>query len=115
MSNELTVFNYQNHEVRTETDENGEVWFVAKDLCDILGIENNRRTVDRLDEDEKGVTSSDTLGGNQLMTTVNESGMYSLILSSRKPEAKQFKKWVIISDILKRILIKVKNNLMHLP
>ena len=50
--------------------------------------------LERLDDDEKGVSSIDTLGGNQQLSTINESGLYSLILTSRKPEAKKFKKWV---------------------
>jgi prophage antirepressor-like protein len=87
------VFNYQERQVRTVTMD-GEPWFVAKDVCDVLEIENSRDTVRRLDEDEKGVGIIDTLGGNQEMAIINEPGLYSLILTSRKPEAKEFKRWI---------------------
>lgn len=87
------IFMYQNSQVRA-TIINGEPWWVAKDVCDILGHSNSRMALDRLDDDEKGVSSIDTLGGAQHMTIVNEPGLYSLILGSRKPDAKEFKRWV---------------------
>lgn len=74
--------------------KDGEPWFVAKDVCDTLEIGNSRQAVSYLDDDEKGVTTNDTLGGTQQVSIINESGLYSLILRSRKPEAKKFKKWV---------------------
>lgn len=77
-------------------------WFVAKDICDILGLTNSRQATSALDDDEKGVISNDTPGGRQAMTVVNESGMYALILQSRKPEAKAFRKWVT-SEVLPSI------------
>lgn len=80
-------------EVRTVLRD-GEPWFVAKDVCDILGIANSRDAVSRLDEDEKGVGKADTLGGKQEVSIVNEFGLYQLTLRSNKPEAKQFKRWV---------------------
>jgi len=67
---------------------------VAKDVCDVLEIGNSRDAISNLDEDEKGVVNTDTLGGKQEMRIINESGLYSLILRSRKPEAKAFKKWI---------------------
>lgn len=72
----------------------GEPWFVSADVCRILGIGNSRDAARRLDEDEKGVVLIDTLGGCQQMSIVNEPGLYSLILGSRKLEAKAFKRWV---------------------
>ena len=70
-------------------------WFVAADVCKALEINNPRDTLKkRLDEDEKGVASIYTLGGDQNMAVVNESGLYSLVLGSRKPEAKAFKRWI---------------------
>ena len=73
----------------------GEPLFVAKDVCDVLGINKYRDAVARLDEDEKGrPVVVDTPGGKQSMTTVNESGLYHLIFQSRKPEARAFRKWV---------------------
>jgi len=98
---ELSVFNFDSYQVRTVA-RNGDPWFVASDVCDALDLGNNRQAVARLDEDEKGVTTVDTLGGMQDVTTVNESGMYSLIFTSRKPEAKRFKKWVT-SEVLPTI------------
>ena len=72
----------------------GEPWFVGKDICDALGLTNSRMSINRLDNDEKGVSSIDTLGGAQQIQVVNESGLYSLIGSSRKTEAREFKRWV---------------------
>ena len=72
----------------------GEPWFVGKDICESLGLTNSRMSINRLDNDEKGVSSIDTLGGTQQIQVVNESGLYSLIGSSRKTEAREFKRWV---------------------
>ena len=71
-----------------------EPWFAAKDVCELLGLDDSRQAVSRLDDDEKGVINSDTLGGKQELTFVNESGMYALIFQSRKPQARAFRKWV---------------------
>lgn len=101
MENNIQVFNYNNNEVRT-VQQNGEPWFVLKDVCAVLGIGNNRMASDRLDADEKGVSQIDTLGGKQEMTVVNESGLYNVILRSDKPEAKPFRKWVT-SEVLPSI------------
>lgn len=92
--NELQVFNNAMFgNVRIILQDN-EPWFVAKDVCDCLDLSNSRKALSRLEDDEKGVTLSDTLGGKQEMATVNEYGLYSLVLSSRKPEAKEFKRWI---------------------
>ncbi|HBX22623.1 MAG TPA: hypothetical protein DEF34_03145 [Desulfotomaculum sp.] len=87
------IFNYNSNQVRTIIKD-GEPWFVAKDVCDILEHSNSRMMVDRLDADEKGVSTIDTPGGPQDMAVVNEPGLYVLILTSRKPEAKAFKRWI---------------------
>lgn len=79
--------------MRTIVDE-GVIWFVAKDICEILDISKDRDAISRLDEDERGSVLLDTPGGKQNVNAVNEPGLYSLILSSRKPEAKAFKRWV---------------------
>ena len=71
----------------------GEPWFAAADVCAALQLETHV-AVRRLDEDEKGRCSIPTLGGDQEMSVINESGLYSLIMGSRKPEAKKFRKWV---------------------
>jgi anti-repressor protein len=73
------------------TGKDGEPWFVAADVCEALTISNNRDALSRLDDDEKGVANTDAPGGQQEMTVINESGLYRLILTSRKPEAKRFK------------------------
>ena len=70
----------------------GEPWFVAKDVCDALGVD--KTSASRLDADEKGLRSTQTLGGEQQVLFVNEPGFYSLVMKSRKPEAKAFKRWV---------------------
>ena len=85
--NELAkVFNYQQSEVRTFLVD-GQPWFVAKDVCNILEIKNVSKAIQSLDNDEKGLTTSYTLGGLQEVNTVNESGLYALIFKSRKEEA----------------------------
>ena len=81
---------------------NGEPWFVAKDVCDCLELTNTAQTISYLDDDEKGVTTNYTPGGKQEMSMISEAGLYSLILRSRKPEAKAFKRWVT-HDILPSI------------
>jgi prophage antirepressor-like protein len=87
------VFQYQGNNVRTVIKD-GEPWFVAKDVCDILEIANSRDALARLDPDEKGVVLTDTPGGVQEVQAVNEPGLYTLILGSRKKEAKAFKRWI---------------------
>lgn len=98
MSNQISTFNFDNHAIRTITINN-EPWFVAKDLCDAINISNYRDAIERLDEDEKGVALTDTLGGKQEMAVVSESGMYTLILRCRDAVKKgsvphRFRKWV---------------------
>ena len=100
MSN-IQIFNYNSVEVRTIQND-GEPWFVLKDVCNVLHIGNSRDVVARLDQDEKGVGQIDTLGGKQEMTIINESGLYNVILRSDKPEAKPFRKWVT-SEVLPTI------------
>ena len=101
MNNEIQIFNYNDHEVRT-VQKDGEPWFVLKDVCGILSIGNVADVYARLDTDEKGVGQIDTLGGRQNMSIINESGLYNVILRSDKPEAKPFRKWVT-SEVLPSI------------
>ncbi|MGE8207746.1 BRO family protein [Heyndrickxia sp. NPDC080065] len=92
--NELQrIFNFKGRDLRMII-QNNEPWFVAKDVCVILEISNSRDAVYRLDEDEKAMSVIPTQFGNKEMNIINESGLYELIFSSRKPEAKIFKKWV---------------------
>jgi len=101
MSNDLVTFEFVTQSVRVLMID-GEPWFVAVDVCAALHINNNRMALARLDEDEKGVSVMDTPGGPQKMSIINESGLYALILTSRKPEAKKFKKWVT-SEVLRTL------------
>lgn len=98
-TNELAVFqNDQFGSVRV-IEREGEPWFVAADVCRALEIGNSRMATDRLDEDEKAAvsltdTSSNGVVQQREMTIINESGLYTLVLGSRKPEAKAFKRWI---------------------
>src|SRR5574338_133801 len=96
------AFAFDSHAVRVITAKDGDPRFVATDVCSALNMGNPRQVIARLDDDEKGVHIVDTLGGPQEVTVINESGLYSLILTSRKPEAKRFKKW-ITSEVLPAI------------
>lgn len=94
ITNEIAIFNFGENEIRTLVVE-GDPWFVAKDVCDILEIKNQGNAVSRLEDDEKQtVRLTDTLSRNPNTTVVNEYGLYNLILGSRKPEAKAFKRWI---------------------
>lgn len=91
MNNEIQQFYFNNAALRTLTDEAGEPWFVAKDVCDILEISNPSDALKRLDDDER---SRFNLGRQGETNIVNEAGLYALVLGSRKPEAHEFKRWV---------------------
>ena len=94
MKNKLMTFESETFgKVRTLTI-GGEAWFVAADVCKALELGNPSMTVERLDDDEKGISTIDTLGGKQRMAIINEPGLYSLVITSRKPEAKAFKRWI---------------------
>ncbi|RPE75624.1 anti-repressor protein [Curtobacterium sp. PhB137] len=92
--NAIDVFRYDGAEVRIVISEAGEPWFVAADICRVLGIVNARDALNRLDEDEKGVGTTDTLGGSQQVNIVSEAGVYGLTWTSRKPEAHSFRRWI---------------------
>ena len=91
MNNEIQKFDFKGASLRTLTDEAGEPWFVAKDVCDILEISNPSDALKRLDDDER---SRFNLGRQGETNIVNEAGLYVLVLGSRKPEAHEFKRWV---------------------
>lgn len=101
--NELEIFkNEEFGEIRTITINN-EPWFVSKDVAFVLGYSNPRDAISKhVDVEDKGVAKCDTLGGSQDLTVINESGLYSLILSSKLPTAKKFKHWVT-SEVLPTI------------
>ena len=96
--NDLKLFNYESKQVRTVII-NSEPWWVAKDVCDILELTNPSMCLQNLDADER---SKLNLGRQGETNIVNESGLYSLVIQSRKPEAKKFKKW-ITSEVLPSI------------
>lgn len=99
--NEVQLFNFENHEVRSLLI-NSEPWFVGKDVADVLGYSNSRKAlIDHVDtEDKNTVTIRDGITrGNPNQTVINESGLYSLVLSSKLPSAKKFKRWVT-SEVL---------------
>ncbi|WP_038292092.1 BRO-N domain-containing protein, partial [Zooshikella ganghwensis] len=75
-------------------NKDGEPWFVAKDVTEVLGYSLPSAMTRHLDDDEKGMSTMHTPGGSQELQTINESGLYSAILKSRRPEAKAFKRWV---------------------
>ena len=90
----LTRLSYKGNVVRT-VDQDGTIWWVLVDVCKVLGIVRGARTVERLDEDEiRQAYITDTTGRKQQMYIINESGLYSVLLRSDKPEAKLFKRWV---------------------
>ena len=94
MNQQLMPFDYEGREIRVVKDEQGDPWFVAADVCAVLQLPETHKAVARLDDDEKDRNSIPTPGGSQSMTVVSESGLYNLVLGSRKAEAKRFKRWV---------------------
>lgn len=93
--NNMSTFNNPAFGSVRAVNVNDEPYFVGKDVAEILGYSNPRKAmIDHVDAEDKGVTKCDTLGGTQEMTIINESGLYSLILSSKLPKAKEFKRWV---------------------
>lgn len=102
MKNNIVAFKYEEQQVRT-IEKNGEPWFVGKDVADILGYSDTAQAVRKhIDNEDKGVVEMTTPGGKQPVTIINESGLYSLILSSKLPTAKKFKHWVT-SEVLPSI------------
>lgn len=103
MNNQVTIFNSEEFgSVRTVVIDN-EPWFVGKDVAVALGYSNPRDALaKRVDDEDKGVAKCDTLGGAQEFTVINESGLYSLVLTSKLDSAKRFKRW-ITSEVIPSI------------
>ena len=99
--NNIETFDFEEHPVRL-VEMDGDPWFVAADVARVLEYEHTPHATRLLDDDEKGVHIVHTLGGDQEMTVINESGLYHLVIVSRKPEAKKFRKWVT-SEVLPSI------------
>lgn len=103
MQNEIITFRDKRFGSIRSVMFNSEPYFVGKDVAIALGYSNPRKAIrDHVDDEDKGVTKCDTLGGKQDLTVINESGLYSLIMSSKLPQAKQFKRWVT-SEVLPTI------------
>ena len=101
--NRLKIFKNDSFGLVRTLEINGEPWFVGKDIAVVLGYSNTRDALSKhVDSEDKGVAECDTLGGSQDLTVINESGLYSLILSSKLPTAKAFKRWVT-SEVLPSI------------
>ena len=93
--NKVTIFKYEENKLVRTLNLNGELWFVLKDVCDVLGLSTPARVAERLDSDEVSQAHLiDSMGRSQEMTIISESGLYNVILRSDKPEAKPFRKWV---------------------
>ena len=104
-NSELKIFSYKNNEVRT-TIKDGEIWFVLKDVCDVLGLSNPTAVFSRLDDDERAKFNLGRQGNTNI---INESGLYKVILRSDKPEAKKFMNW-ITHEVLPRSLHHFRKN-----
>ena len=100
--NELQLFNYNDAPIRVIENNNGELWFIAKDVCNILELADVSMSVSKLDNDEKLVQKFFVAGQNRDVITINESGLYALIMRSNKPEARKFTKW-ITSEVIPSI------------
>lgn len=103
-NNEIQIFNFENNQVRT-LNIDGQPYFVGKDVADVLGYSNTRDALNRhveFEDKKDGVVIHDSIGRQQTPTFINESGLYSLILSSKMPNAKKFKRWVT-SEVLPAI------------
>lgn len=100
--NEIQVWNYESSEIRT-VQVNGEPWFVLADVCKVLELSSPHKVADRLENDERNqIPVTDSLGRYQNTAIINESGLYTVILRSDKPQAKPFRKWVT-SEVLPSI------------
>ena len=101
--NDITIFNHLGNDIRVTTDEQGEPWFVLKDVCDALNLGNTSRVADRLESDDLTLSKvMDNRGVQRETFLVTESGLYEVIIRSDKPEAKAFRRWVT-SEVLPSI------------
>jgi len=94
MEHNVIPFMYEANEVRTILDEEGNPWFVARDVCNILSLEDTGRALEKLDDDEKLTRKVFGSGQERDVWSISESGLYTLIIRSNKPEAKPFRRWV---------------------
>lgn len=95
MTNAIVPFSFESGAIRTVTDDRGDVWFVAADVCKVLGLPNVSQAVSRLDTDERdNITTNDVIGRTSDVVIINEAGVYRLIFTSRKEAAERFKRWL---------------------
>ncbi len=99
---QVTTFHYQSHQFRSVLDEEQEPWFIAKDVCEALDLENVSKACQNLPDDEKLISPLVISGQSRDILTVSESGLYRLIFRSNKPEAEKFRRWVF-HDVLPQI------------
>jgi len=103
MQNAITPFDFEGNAIRTMTDDRGDAWFVAADVCRVLGLPNVSQAASRLDPDERGnVTTNDAIGRSSDVVIISEAGVYRLIFTSRKESAERFKRW-LAHDVLPAI------------
>lgn len=98
----LQIFDYDDQQVRVRLDPNGQPWWVARDVCNVLELTDPSKTMERIKPSEKGTNRIRTPGGPQQMLVVNEPGLYRLIFRSNKPEAEAFQDWVF-GEVLPQI------------
>ena len=111
--NEMQLFQYQTKPVRT-INRDGQVWFVAKDVCEVLELARPSDGISGLEDSDKDTAVIDrTLGGSQVMSIISESGVYSLVFKSRKPQALKFQRWVT-SEVLPSIREMAKTSIRKL-
>jgi len=92
---QIKIFEYESEQEIRTIEIDGQIWWVAKDICNALGIADHIQAVEKLDDDERGRYKIPTPSGDQIMLCINEPGLYSLIIRSNKPKAKKFKRWVV--------------------
>ncbi|MPM71837.1 hypothetical protein SDC9_118808 [bioreactor metagenome] len=113
-SNLPAVFSYGETNKLVAVEKDGQYWFIARDICSVLGLKEPHRVVSKLDDDERQIlTGVDSTGRKSEMIAVNESGMYALIMRSNKPEAKAFRKWVtgtVLPELRKSGSYEVKSD-----
>lgn len=102
-NNQIVPFDFEGSQLRVIRDDNGDPWFVAADVCQALELTNVSQALSRVDSDDKSdIILNDAIGRQQSMAIINEPGLYTLVLSSRKSDAKRFKHWVT-HDVLPSI------------
>jgi prophage antirepressor-like protein len=95
MTTELTIYKFKEYPIRITLDDKGAPWFVAKDVCDALGLKNVTKAIQNLPTDEKGLRKVSTSGGEQTVNIISEPGRYRLTMRCNKAQAKPFQDWIV--------------------